>query len=117
MERVPWPTDHAGLTADDIPIGYSAYATCWDDLHGYAPQVAGDDTDDSGRTVILLSLSPGHYESVTLVSAGTPPGPAGKALLEALGALRTGGSGGQVGSLPGQTGAPAQGQQSREDTQ
>ena len=80
MDRIPWPTDHAGLTADDIPYGYSAFTSIWDDHSGYEPIIVGREIDDSGHTVIFVELSPGKILPVTLV----PTGPAGEAQVEDL---------------------------------
>jgi len=84
VNRIPYPTTYAGLTPDDIPYGYSAFNTLWDDGRGYEPAVVGHEVDDAGRLVILLALSPGQYLRTTMVSAGQAPEQAGKALLEAL---------------------------------
>lgn len=70
MKRVPYPTLHTGLTPDDIPYGYSAYNTIFDDGRGYDPQVVGHDTDENGRQVIIVALSPGNYVGCTMVSVG-----------------------------------------------
>lgn len=70
MTDIPFPPESAGLTPDDIPYGYSAYRTIWDDKMGYARQAVGSYTDENGRLVILIALSPGQYVPVTMVSAG-----------------------------------------------
>lgn len=88
MERVAWPTLHTGFTPADIPIGYSAFTTIWDDHRGYEPKVVGHEVDDAGRTVIMVAISPGAVISITLVNAGQTLGGGGTAVLEALGAIR-----------------------------
>lgn len=89
MERIPFPTLHTGLTPDDIPYGYSAFASVWDDLRGYEPRVVGHETDDAGRMVILVTLSPGSVIATTVVNAGQTPEAAGEAVLNAIRALRS----------------------------
>jgi hypothetical protein len=84
MERIPWPSTHTGLTADDLPYGYSVFNHILDDGRGYAPAVVSHDVDEDGRTVIMVALSPGRYVPVTMVLAGQDPGPAGEALLSAI---------------------------------
>lgn len=73
MTNIPFPPESAGLTADDIPYGYSYYRTIWDDKRGYKPMAVGDSTDENGRQVIKVALSPGQYIEVTMVSAGGDP--------------------------------------------
>lgn len=68
--RIPYPTLHAGLTAEDVPYGYSAYTTVFDDGRGYEPVVIGSEVDENGRLVIIVALSPGAYVRCTMVSAG-----------------------------------------------
>jgi hypothetical protein len=70
VTAIPFPPESAGLTADDIPYGYSHYATVWDDKRGYAAAAVGTEADENGRMVIMVALSPGRYEPVTMVSAG-----------------------------------------------
>lgn len=89
MERIPFPTLHTGLTPDDIPYGYSMFPSIWDDLSGYEPRVVGHETDDAGRMVILVALSPWSKIATTVVSAGQTPEAAGEAVLEAVRALRS----------------------------
>lgn len=109
MERLPWPTLHSGLTPADIPIDYSAYTSVLDDGRGYAPVVVGSETDDHGREVILVALSPGVYQAFTLVSAGAVGEAAAEALVRALGHLRD-----AVGpTAPPGTGAPSGGPASK----
>lgn len=81
MTAIPFPPESAGLTADDIPYGYSHYRTIWDDDSGYERAAVGSETDENGRLVILLALSPGRYVPVTMVSAGWAAGEAETALL------------------------------------
>ena len=81
MTDIPFPPESAGLTADDIPYGYSHYRTIWDDKRGYKPMAVGSSTDENGRKVIMIALSPGQYVPVTMVSAGWGPGQAEDALL------------------------------------
>lgn len=69
-DRIPYPTLHAGLTPEDLPYGYTAYQTVFDDGSGYAPAVVGSETDENGRLVIIVALSPGAYVRCTMVSAG-----------------------------------------------
>lgn len=68
--RLPYPTLHSGLTPEDLPYGYTAYQTVFDDGRGYAPVVVGSETDENGRLVIIVALSPGVYTRCTMVSAG-----------------------------------------------
>lgn len=86
--RIPWPTLHTGLEPKDIPIGYHAFDTIWDDDRGYEPRVVGYETDADGRQVILLAISPGAVISATMVSAGQPRERAGQRLVEAVQAIQ-----------------------------
>lgn len=70
MNDIPFPPESAGITADEIPYGYSHYRTIWDDKRGYAPKTVGVSTDENGRMVIKVALSPGQYIDATMVSAG-----------------------------------------------
>lgn len=116
MAKIPWPTTHTGLTPADIPYGYSAFPTIWDDDSGYEPKVVGSEIDDSGRTVILVALSPGRYLSCTLVTAGQAFEEQVATLLEGLYALRHP-LGGPVLHTPQQPdSAPVQGPKDREAT-
>lgn len=81
MNEIPFPPESAGIMADDIPYGYSHYRTIWDDKRGYAPKAVGVSTDESGREVIMVALSPSQYIAVTMVSAGWGPGKAETTLL------------------------------------
>lgn len=81
MSDIPFPPESAGLTADDIPYGYSHYRTIWDDKRGYKPVAVGTSTDENGRQVIKVALSPSQYIEVTMVSAGWGPGEAEATLL------------------------------------
>lgn len=81
---IPYPPESAGITADEIPYGYSHYRTIWDDKRGYARTVVGEETDENGRSVIMVALSPGQYVSVTLVSAERPAEQAGTGLLRMI---------------------------------
>lgn len=116
MAKIPWPTTHTGLTPADIPYGYSAFPTIWDDDSGYEPKVVGSEIDDSGRTVILVALSPGRYLSCTLVTAGGALEDQVSALLAAIGVVRGSPTGSPL--LPPQQpdSAPVQGPKDREAT-
>lgn len=81
MTDIPFPPESAGLTADDIPYGYSHYRSIWDDKRGYKPTPVGSSTDENGRMVIMIALSPGQYIPVTMVSAGWDVEQAGAALV------------------------------------
>lgn len=81
MTDIPFPPDSAGLTADDIPYGYSHYRTIWDDKAGYERRAVGSRTDENGRTVIMVALSPGQYIEATMVSAGQAVAEASTTLL------------------------------------
>lgn len=70
MTHIPPPVLSGGLTPAEIPYGYSAYATVFNDLRGYQPTVVGHELDNSSRQVIIVALSPGAYVRCTLVSAG-----------------------------------------------
>lgn len=71
MNKFPvYPILHTGLTPDDIPFGYSCYATVFDDLRGYEPRVVGLERDDDYRQVIIVALSPGQYVRCTMVTVG-----------------------------------------------
>jgi hypothetical protein len=72
-DRIPYPTLHGGLTPDDIPYGYSAYRTVFDDGTGYEPQIVGIDETPESRLVIMVALSPGTYVACTMVLAGQDP--------------------------------------------
>jgi hypothetical protein len=87
MDRIPWPSTHTGLTADDLPYGYSVFNHILDDGRGYAPAVVGHDVDEDGRTVILVALSPGRYVPVTMVMQGGDLGHTAELLLEAMGSI------------------------------
>lgn len=81
MTTIPFPPESAGLTPDDIPYGYSMYRTIWDDHRGYDRKAVDASTDENGRTVIMVALSPGEYIRATMVSAGWAADQAGSALL------------------------------------
>lgn len=81
MSGIPFPPESAGLTAGDIPYGYSHYRTIWDDNSGYDRKAVGTSTDENGRMVIMVALSPGRYVPVTMVSAGWAPDLAESTLL------------------------------------
>lgn len=113
-DRIPWPTLHGGLTADDLPYGYSAYNSVFDDGLGYEPRVVSESWDDTGHLTILVALSPGHYVPVTMVVAGQAPGEAGRQVLEALQALAVRPSVTGPGTSPGAPGSDQARHQSRE---
>lgn len=81
MTHIPFPPESAGITADEIPYGYSAYRTIWDDKIGYTRMAVGNTTDENGRMVIMIALSPGRYVPATMVSAGWAADQAETALL------------------------------------
>jgi hypothetical protein len=81
MTDIPFPPESAGLTADDIPYGYSMYRSIWDDKRGYARKAVGSSLDENGRLVIMVALSPGQYVPATMVSAGWAPDQAEDTLL------------------------------------
>lgn len=81
MTGIPYPPESAGITADDIPYGYSHYRTIWDDKRGYERRAVDSSYDENGRQVIKVALSPSQYIEVTLVSAGWGPGEAEATLL------------------------------------
>lgn len=97
MTDIPYPPESAGITADEIPYGYSHYRTIWDDKRGYDRKAVGETTDENGRQVIKVALSPSQYIDVTMVSAGWGPGEAETALL------------GMITELVGPSGAAAKG--------
>jgi hypothetical protein len=86
--RIPYPTLHSGLTPDDLPYGYSAYGSVFDDASGYEPMVVGYDASPESRLVIIVALSPGRYVPCTMVSAGWDPEQACKAVLDGFTAAR-----------------------------
>jgi hypothetical protein len=81
---IPFPPESEGITPDEIPYGYSAYRNIWEDKSGYDRTAVGETTDENGRTVIMIALSPGRYVPVTMVSAGWAPGEAGSTLLDMI---------------------------------
>lgn len=81
---IPFPPESAGITPDEIPYGYSHYRTIWDDKKGYARAIVGKTTDENGREVIMIALSPGVYVPVTMVSAGQAAGAAETGLLSMI---------------------------------
>jgi hypothetical protein len=83
-DRIPYPTLHGGLTPDDIPYGYSAYRTVFDDGTGYEPQIVGIDETPESRLVIMVALSPGTYVACTMVLAGQDPEQASDTVLDAF---------------------------------
>jgi len=107
---------HTGLTPDDIPYGYSSFTTIWDDDTGYEPKIVSSELDDSGRTVIMVALSPGRYLPVTLVSAGQTPEDQAQSLLEALSAVRGPPAGPDLLTPPPPDSAPVEGPSDREAT-
>lgn len=116
-DRIPWPTLHGGLTADDLPYGYSAYNNVFDDGLGYEPRIVSESWDEFGHLTILVALSPGHYVPVTMVVAGQPPGEAGRQVLEALQALAVWQPATRPGAAPDAPGADQARHQSREADQ
>ena len=71
MTSIPgWPLDSTGLTPADVPADYNVFPDIWNDGMGFEPIVVGRETNDAGREVILISLSPGHVISATLISGG-----------------------------------------------
>lgn len=110
MTDIPFPPESAGVTAGEIPYGYSHYRTIWDDKTGYARTTVGDTTDENGRMVIMLALSPGVYVPVTMVSAGWAAEQAGSTLLgmitETLDAPGSAGHHPRTGSARAPSGGP-----------
>lgn len=85
MTSLPdWPLESTGLTPADVPADYNVFPDIWNDGSGYEPIVVGRETDDAGREVILISLSPGNVISATLISGGDDQV---RAALEAVKAL------------------------------
>lgn len=114
MSDIPFPPESAGITADDIPYGYSHYRTIWDDKRGYAPKAVGVSTDENGREVIMVALSPSQYIAVTMVSAGWGPGEAETALLGMIAELTGSRDPTAKGSSTGSARAPYGGVQKKE---
>lgn len=56
------------MSAEDVPYGYNVFPDIWNDGRGYEPIIVGRERSDTGREVILISLSPGQVISATLVS-------------------------------------------------
>lgn len=110
MTDIPFPPESAGVTADEIPYGYSHYRTIWDDKKGYSRTTVGDTTDENGRMVIMLALSPGVYVPVTMVSAGWTTEQASSTLLgmitEAVDAPDSAGHHPRTGSARAPIGGP-----------
>jgi hypothetical protein len=115
VERIPWPTTHAGLTPADIPGDYSAFTTIFDDHRGYEPRVVGRETNDDGRIVILVAISPGAVIPITLVDAGADPGAEIVKVVAAVNVLRLRGSLTSPPKAVAATSASASDQDHRED--
>lgn len=85
MTSLPgWPLESTGLTPADVPADYNVFPDIWNDGSGYEPIVVGRGLNDDGGETILISLSPGHVISATLISGGDDQV---KAAIEAVKAL------------------------------